>query len=395
MYSHDSWGLGHLRRSLAIAGALSDCCEDAEILLVTGSPCATQFDLPEHCDVLKLPAVSKNAEGDYIPRNLPGAVATTIALRSRLITEAFHAYDPHLVIIDHQLTGLLGEALNMLREAHILGKTLIYGMRDVLDSPQAVDRAWHDADHRWALEEAFDKICVYGDPMVFDPRQRYQLLKPLKHKIEFSGYVSPAVEVNRRQPIPALRKQVLVTMGGGEDSAHRVETYLEALKLAPTNWDSHIVLGPLMADSHVRYFKRRVYSLGLSAQVRLSRFHRNIARLLQSSDAAVCMAGYNTCAEIMHNRVPAILLPRTNPRKEQRIRARRLQEMGIAQCLEHPEPASLREHLERALQAGLPRPVYPRLDGLAGVCRIIQQTMEEKHAALHLRSRAQCQAAAD
>jgi predicted glycosyltransferase len=181
-----------------------------------------------------------------------------------------------------------------------------------------------------------------------------------------------------------MRKQVLVTMGGGEDGPERIETYLDALSLAPVEWDSHVVLGPLMADEQVRRFKRLIYTRGLSARVKLSRFHKNMSRLLQSSDAVVCMAGYNTCAEIMRSRVPAVLMPRTQPRKEQWIRARRLHELGLAHCLARLDADELRHQVKRVLHTGFPHARYPQLDGLPGVCRIIGQAMDAKRAGLQL-----------
>ena len=78
LYSHDSWGLGHLRRGLAIADAITTWFANADVLIITGSPCATQFELPARCDVLKLPAVSKDLQGLYIPRKLSGSDALCI-----------------------------------------------------------------------------------------------------------------------------------------------------------------------------------------------------------------------------------------------------------------------------------------------------------------------------
>ena len=58
-YCHDSYGLGHLRRTLALAHCWHARRPASGQLLVTGSPCANQFQLPEATDVVKLPAVVK------------------------------------------------------------------------------------------------------------------------------------------------------------------------------------------------------------------------------------------------------------------------------------------------------------------------------------------------
>lgn len=381
LYSHDSFGLGHLRRNLAIAGALTTRDPRCNVLLVTGSPCATQFDIPTRCDVLKLPAVSKDELGRYIPRSLSGCVSKTVELRRRLILESYRAFDPHLVVVDHQLTGLHGEVLDVLKEAREKGRKLIYGMRDVLDAPTAVARGWDTLEHRWALTQAYDRICVYGVPEVFDPREQYRMLATVRDRIEFTGYIVAPPGDAPRQAIPSFNKKVLVTVGGGEDGHQRIEAYLEALRMKPVHWDSHIVTGPLMDPAWVRHFKRAVYRDGLADRVRVSRFHAHLPRLLRDADAVVSMAGYNSCAEIMQSGLPAVLLPRSRPRKEQIIRARRFEELGIAQCVSGEVPALVRHAVERAL-AGRSAPArVPELSGLDRLCDVVAHLLCESSPA--------------
>lgn len=382
LYSHDSWGLGHLRRSLAIAGAIQRKNNLAATLIVTGSPCATQFELPEGCDVLKLPAVSKDADGNYVPRKLGGQVSNAIQLRSRLISEAYRSFRPHIVIVDHQLTGLLNEALDMLQMARQDGCLLIYGMRDVLDEPKVVEAAWNQPEHQWALREAYDRIFIYGDPMVFDPSEAYALLHPYRSKIEFTGYIVAPIDLDARMPVPSLRRRVMVTTGGGEDGGRHINKYLDALELAAVSWDSHIVTGPLVSDPWVRDIKRRVYGLGLAEQVRISQFVPNMQRKLQQSDAVVSMAGYNTCSEIMQSGLPSILLPRQAPRREQLIRAKRLEQLGLADCQVDPSAEVLRERILAALEQGRKPSMYPSLDGVDKICEMLKRARAETDNAM-------------
>lgn len=379
LYSHDSWGLGHLRRTLAIAGALTSRFDRANVLIITGSPCATQFDLPLNCDVLKLPSISKDAEGNYVPRSLDSDIKDTIQLRSRLILEAYRAFQPHLILVDHQLTGLRSEALDMLREARASGRKTVYGMRDVLDTPEAVRREWDSHDCHWALKHGYDRICVYGSPEVFDPRRHYPMLASRRCITEFSGYVVAPVGAATRPPVTSLRPTVLVTLGGGQDGEQRLETYLAALAIRPATWDSHIIAGPLMDRQRVRHYKCQVPGMGLAERVRISRFHSNIPRLLQGADAVVAMAGYNSCAEILQSGVPAVFLPRTFPRKEQLIRARRLQEMGLGTCVEELDPVKLRCAVEQALLPTGKRPdnYWFPLDGVDGLCDIVRTLLSK------------------
>lgn len=70
MYSHDTYGLGHLRRSFLLAGEFVALPEVASVLITTGSPRAQSFTVPAGCDTIKLPAITKDGAGAYETRTL-------------------------------------------------------------------------------------------------------------------------------------------------------------------------------------------------------------------------------------------------------------------------------------------------------------------------------------
>ncbi|MEE8454963.1 MAG: hypothetical protein V3R90_09480, partial [Limibaculum sp.] len=70
LYSHDTFGLGHLRRSRTIATALIEADPDCSALIVTGSPIAGRFDFPQRVDHVRLPGVVKLADGSYTSSSL-------------------------------------------------------------------------------------------------------------------------------------------------------------------------------------------------------------------------------------------------------------------------------------------------------------------------------------
>ena len=373
LYSHDSVGLGHLRRNLAIASEIAAAFPSSNILIVTGSPCATQFQLPANTDLIKIPSISKNEQGQYITRNFSGSLEVTLKFRSDMILEAFRSFEPGLVIIDHQLLGLKGEALRMLREAKTKGVLTIYGSRDIKDSPEAVKRHWDTDDNRWALHEGYDRICVYGMQEVFDPRVAYApCLDKVRH-IDFTGYLVPSYKKRLKMPVAGRRKKVLVTFGGGSDGIQRAHRYLEALAIAPVDWDSLIITGPLMDNDTKQSLRAQARTIQPIGSIKIQRFHRNLPALLRQVDAVVSMAGYNSCAEILQSGVPAVLLPRSFPRREQLIRATLMAERGWVTVLPEadPDPQKLLKAVEAALAS--PRRNQPTADlnGLGRLCQII------------------------
>ena len=310
LYSHDSWGLGHLRRSLTIASALTKAFPQSNALLVTGSPCVSHFNVPVRVDLVKLPAVTKSATGSYIPRTLSGSFSSVLRLRGRILLETFRAFAPHLVIVDHHVLGLNGEALDILREARGRGARTILGLRDIIDSPEVVRQSWNSLACRWALSDGYDRICIYGDPEVFDARQEYSVPEKLRERFEFTGYIVRQSKSKRTRAFPSVKRRVLVTMGGGEDGAERIGGYLEAMALGSVSWETTIVTGPLLESRALRQLKHRARQIG---QIEIRRFHSDLPSLLQESSAVVCMAGYNTSAEVLQSGRAAVFLPRCFP----------------------------------------------------------------------------------
>ena len=371
LYSHDSWGLGHLRRNLTLAYGLRRQIPNASILLVTGSPCATFFELPPGVEILKLPSVSKSEDGRYVSRHLPGSVSTTLMLRRRLLFEAFTTYEPHLLLVDHRVLGVHGEVLDVLRAAKETGTRTLLGLRDIVDAPEKLKEEWSGEEICWALKEGYDRICVYGTPSVFDPRLEYRLPPEIAARLEFQGYVVRARNDAVSRPRAPETPRVLVTVGGGEDGEARIRAYLDALALGPIQWASVIVPGPLMPSQSARRLKREVEG---RRDVRIHRSHSDLPRLLDRATIAVGMAGYNSCAEFAHAGVLAVYLPRRAPRREQLIRAERLEGLGFGRCVHPADPAELRSAIEEALVARAPRAALP-FDGCRNTCLVVAELL--------------------
>jgi predicted glycosyltransferase len=57
MYSHDSYGLGHLRRTLALARAFVEHNPRLGVLILAGCTVSGSFRLPQGIDMVKLPSL--------------------------------------------------------------------------------------------------------------------------------------------------------------------------------------------------------------------------------------------------------------------------------------------------------------------------------------------------
>jgi predicted glycosyltransferase len=169
-YSHDTFGLGHLRRSRALASAITQSDPDISAIILTGSPVAGRFTFPERVDHIRLPGVTKTADGSYVSETLGLNIDETTALRSGLIKSAAKHFDPDILIVDKEPTGFRGELLPALKWLKAKSKAkIVLGLRDVLDEPDVLAAEWKRKKATQATEKYYDEIWVYGKKSIYDP----------------------------------------------------------------------------------------------------------------------------------------------------------------------------------------------------------------------------------
>lgn len=190
LYSHDTFGLGHLRRSRALAGAITHADPTASALILTGSPVAGRFAFPSRVDHVRLPGVIKRSDGSYASRTMGMSIEETTSLRAGLIRSTALQYAPDVLIVDKEPTGFRGELLPTLDELKSNGNTqLILGLRDVLDEPEVLATEWARKDAVAATEQFYDEIWVYGIRSVYDPTAGLPLSPEAQARMHWTGYL--------------------------------------------------------------------------------------------------------------------------------------------------------------------------------------------------------------
>ncbi len=378
LYSHDTVGLGHLRRCLAVADRLARDLPDAHQLLLTGSMVAGAFSLPPRLDMVKLPALSKRSSGQYKARALPLSLRQTLAWREQMILQAVSNFRPHLVLVDKVAAGVHGELLPALRhlKAWSPDSRLVLGMRDIEDTPLATQADWAANDIHSLLDDVYDRLLLYGQRSVFDPVTAYGMSPAAAAKLVECGYLRreraprPAAAVRRELGVDD-RPLVIVTVGGGGDGHDILDAFLAMADLTP--FHALLVTGPLMPQRQRRALRRAA----AGKPVTLLEFTPDLFSYLAAADLVVAMAGYNTVCEILSLGRRALLIPRVNVRQEQLLRASRLADRGLAHLLPRAAltPDSLAEAVARAL-ATPPPTVTLDLDGLDRVSREIAGLLE-------------------
>lgn len=378
MYSHDTYGLGHITRTLRIARALRDRYAHASILILSGSPVAPYMPLPPGADLVKLPSVVKSGPDTYRSRDLEVSFSQIKKIRRDLILGTAEAYRPHLFLVDNVPLGMKSEVLPTLRALRTdsPGTRIILNLRDILDDPRTIREAWERDGVPEVLDLYYDRIFVLGDESVFDARTAYRL--PAS-KTTHVGYAAPTPRRTAPERGGPRRRsnatpEVLLTAGGGGDGAEFLQVTMEGIASlvssaprgsAAANMKVTVVTGPLMDPKE----RRRIAVGSRSMRAELYEFVPDLPQRMGEADLVIAMAGYNTCCEILSHARAALVLPRVKPRVEQLMRARAFERRGLVRTIEPQEISvdTIRSAVEQAIHDGprIDAGALPEMDGLS------------------------------
>ena len=338
MYSHDTYGLGHIRRTMAIANHLRGT--NTNILILTGSPLAGRFALPSQVDFVRIPGMIKKTNDEYRSLSIKIEDQQALAIRTNIILATAQTFQPDLFIVDKEPLGLKREVLptlEWLKQSAPRTRTVL-GLRDILDDPAVITADWQERDIYSYLAPLYDEVWVYGKQEVYDPVSLYRFPEDVKDRVVFTGYI-PRIKkhgnvrkkMRRRYRILPNDIFVLVTTGGGGDGYDVLDQFVDMHDYFPTTlpFKSLIITGPFMPKKKREGIKKRGKVYGIKTLP----FHSRLEELMQAADLVISMGGYNTICEILTQQTPALIIPRETPRKEQLIRAQCLKGEGLIDYL--------------------------------------------------------------
>jgi predicted glycosyltransferase len=371
LYSHDTMGMGHIRRNLLIASSLVKEDLNVEALLISGTREAAFFATQAGLDCITLPAISKDKFGGYSARHYDWTLEKTVQLRSKIIATAVEEFRPDLFVVDKIPRGIGGELESTLRSLKSQPTQCVLGLRDVLDEPDVVAREWLRDRYDASIEEFYDELWIYGDRAIYDSIHEYAFPASIASRSVFTGYLNqakrtPSLPEQVIEPVSDLSKRpfVLCVVGGGQDGFELAKAFVQSQ--IPKGWKGILVTGPFMPKPDQQCLHTLV---GDRENIDI------IDRLVETddymlkADRVVAMGGYNTVTSVLSFGKTALIVPRTRPRREQWIRAERLANKG---WLTSVDPDSLSpDTITNWLQnSDVPRPSPESVD-LQGLNRIM------------------------
>lgn len=382
MYSHDTFGLGHLRRCRTIAHSLVEDYRGLNIMIISGATIAGAFDYRARVDFVKIPSVIKLRNGEYQSMERHTDLHDTLKMRRSIIRHTAETFQPDIFIVDKEPMGMKGEVEETLTYLKTRDTRLILGLREVMDAPHLLDAEWRRENVMDKIDRFYDAVWVYGPPDFYDPLVSLDVPKSVRDKMNFVGFLQRSVS---DQKVPDHRPKgdyILVTTGGGGDGADLVNDVVRAYQHDHTlQHKALIVLGPYMPAKK----RRKMISKSKAIpHIEVIEFDNRMEELVAGAKAVVAMGGYNTYCEILSFDKPALIVPRILPREEQLIRARRAAELGLIDMLlpsESEDPVRMAGALKALPSRPAPSKSAPkgfRLEGLPHISQIVGDLMDRR-----------------
>lgn len=388
VYSHDTYGLGNIRRMMTVVEHLARGTPGASILVLSGSPMMQAFRLSPGVDYIKMPCLMRSQDGRYSPKFLDLPYEKILGLRADLILNTVLEFEPDLMLIDKKPLGVQNElapTFDVLRRKARRPKLALL-LRDILDNPQTTIEIWKRNGYHETIQELYDAVLVLGAPEIFDTAAEYAFPPSTVEKLVYCGYIRK--QRGRRRPIEVRRELrlgdeplVMATAGGGEDGYRLLSVFLAALKHKDAiPFHSLVFVGPEM-PAHQQQHLRKLASL--LPRIDLMEFSNDVMSYMGAANLVVAMGGYNTVTEILSLGKRAIIVPRIKPVEEQWIRATRLERLDSISVI-HPDQVTaerLSDSVNKLLNcSNVPHHsvLPPDMDGLKTITSVVQRLLADK-----------------
>ena len=372
VYCQHVLGVGHFFRTLEICRALAD----HDIVMVSGGP-PTPVELPANVHHRQLSELAMDREFQNLHSPRGRRLETVRTERRRQLQAIFREEAPDVFLVELYPIGRkafrfeLDPLLEEIGAGRLPTCPVVCSVRDILVEKD--NAAKHESRAVDILNRRFHALLVHADPAVVRLEETFGQLGSIRIPVVYTGFVAAKGDAvpdrnawRHAQGIADDQRLVVASAGGGAVGFDLLDAMWKAVRLLQARHP--LVLqaftGPFMDGSQVAELERRQ-----TATLRLDRFSDNFTAWLQVADAAVSMAGYNTCMNILTTCPPALVYP-FEQNREQGLRARRLADRGVLQILERRdlEPERLAHRLAEVMGQA-PSPHTIDTDGAARTAR--------------------------
>jgi predicted glycosyltransferase len=368
-YTHNSIGIGHAFRALAVITGMKKHRPDMDFLVISGTSVPELF-LRNGIEIVKLPSIKFHIDDNTYflgPRYLKSCSVEGISdLRQKIIEETFSAYRPDVLIVEHNMLGQRGEILPLLlkkwRQIPEREDTfaLVHISRGILRNPSLIEAPFNDRRQKSEsiyVGDLYDFIYVMEDREVIDINKAYfGNRKSLGKKIQYMGKITvktreelaPREEVRKRLN-GSGNEIILASLGRKRSTVRIAEILIKAfyeLHLENT-YQLCFVIDPYLD----RDLRQEMIDRFSSNHVTFFDFLPNMVDMINVASLLVGRAGYNTLSEVLLTDSKAILIPEDHGHQEQEIRLDKAQKANISVLEEYDlNLERFKETLDRMLR---------------------------------------------
>ncbi len=373
VYTHNSIGLGHAFRTLAVITGIRKWRPDIDFLVVSGTSIPHIF-FRQGIEVVKLPSIKLDLDHKQHPL-CPRYLATfnleeMFDFRQRILSASFDSFEPDALVVEHNMTGQMNELIPLhlkkwMRRGGAMDFALIYICRGIMSRGPLLRIPYQNPRHRSEsvnIGELYDIMYVLEERDFIDVNKEFLGNDPkLDKKVRYLGRIThklrhellPLEEVWRRFNL-ADKKTILMTLGRYGRVIDIFKHMLAAFKRLGLDGDHQVVI---TLDPYLDLDKTRAitaHALGNEAIV--LPFVPSLVDLINVADLVVCRAGYNTINEILLTDTKALIIPEHHAGGEQELRAATIPQDNVTVV---SEADILRRNPDRVLREILDRPVTP------------------------------------
>ncbi|NJL43307.1 MAG: glycosyl transferase [Pseudanabaena sp. RU_4_16] len=379
-------GMGHLVRSTEIVRQL---VKEFQVCFINGGPTVPGFEIPPEAEIAALPPLwiedgqLQVAEGFANIDKLKNA-------RKNALIDLFDRFQPDCLITEFFPFGrhkLFFELIPLLEHIQAVSPDtkIVSSVRDIVGR---TDLAQEEGIICQLTSKYFDLILFHSDPKFQKLAESFSRVRDLNCQIEYTGFVAQPIPENvvlsdfdlvnlkRSQPM------ILVSIGGGRIGYELLETAIAASAILAERIPHHIQIftGPFMPEA--QFLQLQQASVGKS-NVTLERFTANLMTYMSHADLSISLTGYNTTMNIMRTGVRSLVVPigHYENDKEQLVRTRKLEKMGIVEVVEpqNLEPTYLAQKIVDCLHQKPETTAKNQFDlqGAENTAVILQQLLME------------------
>jgi predicted glycosyltransferase len=370
LYCQHSLGLGHLARSLTLAGALA---ANFDVVIANGGRLPAGTRVPAGVRVVNLPPLGHDDGYALVSHDPRFDVPAAQLERVRMLLELLSELDPAVLVVELYPFGRKKfefELIPLLDAARARPRrpTVVCSLRDILVSARA-DQARHDERACLRANEYVDAVLVHSDPAFARLDESFAPATPLRPPVHYTGFVAPPMATGRAV---TREQRLLVSAGGGMvgEPLFRAAVAVHARLHAAAGLTTTVVAGPFLPAAAWDWLEeegRRWPALDVHRRV------DDLSLEMRRSAVSLSQGGYNTTMDLLRAQVPAVVVPYCEGKEdEQTRRSARLAALGALRTL-HPSDLTddtlLRELAAAA--AANPADLLLDLDGARTSARIV------------------------